>query len=70
MMKILAIKNLTGCGEMSNSFTFQITVMEEDTRMASGLYERPMDADEIRDYLWTIIESRGTLGVLNIVRDY
>ena len=61
--------NLIGCGEM-NSFTFQITVMEEETRMASGLYERPMDADEIRDYLWAIIESRGTLAVLNIVRDY
>jgi hypothetical protein len=61
--------NLTGCTEM-NSFTFQITVMEEDTRMASGLYERPMDADEIRNYLWALIESKGSIAVLNIVRDY
>lgn len=53
-----------------NSFTFQITVMEEETRMASGLYERPMDADEMRDYLWALIESKGAVGVLNIVRDY
>lgn len=64
-----AIKNLIGCGKM-NSFTFQITVMEEETRMASGLYERPMDADEMRDYLWALIESKGAVGVLNIVRDY
>lgn len=53
-----------------SSFTFQITVMEEETRMASGLYERPLNADEMRDYLWTLIESKGTVGVLNIVRDY
>lgn len=53
-----------------NSFTFQITVMEEETRIHSGLLGRPMDVDEMRDYLWAIIESRGTVGVLNIVRDY
>ena len=54
---------------MSN-FTFQITVMEEETRIQSGILGRPMDADEMRDYLWVLIESRGTVGVLNIVRDY
>jgi hypothetical protein len=61
--------NLIGCMEMS-SFTFQITVMEEETRIQSGILGRPMDADEMRDYLWALIESRGTVGVLNIVRDY
>jgi hypothetical protein len=61
--------NLIGCMEMSN-FTFQITVMEEETRIQSGILGRPMDADEMRDYLWALIESRGTVGVLNIVRDY
>lgn len=61
--------NQTGCMEMSN-FTFQITVMEEETRIQSGILGRPMDADEMRDYLWVLIESRGTVGVLNIVRDY
>jgi hypothetical protein len=61
--------NQTGCMEMS-SFTFQITVMEEETRIQSGILGRPMDADEMRDYLWALIESRGTVGVLNIVRDY
>jgi hypothetical protein len=61
--------NLIGCGEM-NSYTFQITVMEEEARIHSGILGRPMDADEMRDYLWAIVESRGTVGVLNIVRDY
>jgi hypothetical protein len=69
LWRTMVVVNLTGCGEMS-SYTFQITVIEEETRMASGLYERPMDANEIKDYLWAIIESRGTLAVLNIVRDY
>ena len=55
--------NLTGCGEM-NSFTFQITVQEEEQDNA------PMSEQGMRDYLWAIIESRNTVAVLNIVRDY
>jgi hypothetical protein len=51
--------NLTGCGEM-NSFTFSITV---------GSHE-PMSEQDVKDYLWAIIESRDKLAVLNIVRDY
>jgi hypothetical protein len=51
--------NLTGCMGM-NSFTFSLTVGSEE----------PMSEQEIKDYLWAIIESRDKLAVLNIVRDY
>lgn len=47
-----------------SSFTFQITVMEEKQDNA------PMSEQGMRDYLWALIESKGTLAVLNIVRDY
>jgi len=43
-----------------NSFTFSLTVGSEE----------PMSEQEIKDYLWAIIESRDKLAVLNIVRDY
>jgi hypothetical protein len=56
--------NLTGCGEMSNTYTFSITVSDEVAGSAS------MTEQEMRDYLWAIIESRSVVGVLNIVRDY
>jgi hypothetical protein len=59
----MAAMTLTGCMEMS-SFTFQITVMEEKQDNA------PMSEQGMRDYLWALIESKGTLAVLNIVRDY
>lgn len=51
--------NLTGCGEM-NSFTFSLTVGSDE----------PMSEQEMKDYLWAIIESRDKVAVLNIVRDY
>lgn len=50
-----------------NSFTFQITVTEDESRIESGT---PMDADKMRDYLWTLIASGGKMKILNIVRDY
>lgn len=56
--------NLTGCGEMSNTYTFSVTVQDEIAGSA------PMTEQEMRDYLWAIIESRNVVGVLNIVRDY
>ena len=55
--------NLTGCGEM-NSFTFQITVTDQEAG------SEPMSEQRMRDYLWAIIESQSVVTVLNIVRDY
>ena len=56
--------NLTGCGEMSNTYTFSITVSDE----VAG--SEPMSEQGMRDYLWAIIESQSVVTVLNIVRDY
>jgi len=56
---MMAAMNLIGCLEMS-SFTFSLTV---------GSHE-PMTEQEMKDYLWAIIESRDKVAVLNIVRDY
>lgn len=49
---------------MSNTYTFSITVSDEVAGSAS------MTEQEMRDYLWAIIESRSVVSVLNIVRDY
>jgi hypothetical protein len=51
--------NLIGCGEMT-SFTFSLTVGSDE----------PMSEQDMKDYLWAIIESRDKVAVLNIVRDY
>ena len=57
--------NLTGCSEMSSTYTFLVTVQEEENKI-------PHLVDEyfLRDYLWAIIESRNEVAVLSIVRDY
>ncbi len=57
--------NLIGCGEMSKPYTFSVTIMDiEEER------KEPLSEEEIKDTLWWSIEYRGTLSVLNIVRDY
>jgi hypothetical protein len=67
-VRITAV-NPIGCTEMSESLlvapiTFTITVIEEEQG------SKPMSEQAIKDYLWAVIESKGTLAVLNIVRDY
>jgi hypothetical protein len=57
------LENQIGCGEM-NSFTFSLTVSDE----VAG--SDPMSEQDMRDYLWAIIESQSVVAVLNIVRDY
>ena len=56
--------NLTGCGEMSN-YTFSVTVTEQGNKIPHFV-----DEDFMRLYLATLIESKGDVQVLNIVRDY
>lgn len=50
---------------MSKTYTFLITVQEEETTT-------PYLVDEhfMRDYLWQVVESRSEVAVLSIVRDY
>lgn len=62
--KMKAIKNQIGCGGMSSTYTFSITAQDSVHGNA------PMTEQEMKDYLWAIIESQSILAVLNIVRDY
>lgn len=57
------MENQIGCGEMSN-FTFSISVKEE---MPST---KPMNEQDIIDYIILRLESQSVLMVTNIVRDY
>ena len=63
MMKIQAIKNLTGCGEMSN-YTFSLTVTDEVAGSA------PMSEQEMVQYITFALDGEYVIKVLNIVRDY
>ena len=64
-MSVLAtVENQTGCGEMSNTYTFSITVSDE----FSGNY--PMSEQAMIDYILLRLESQSSVTVLNIVRDY
>ena len=56
--------NLIGCGEMS-SYTFSITVSEQENKIPHFV-----DEDFMKLYLATLIESKGDVKILNIVRDY
>ena len=56
--------NLTGCGEMSNTYTFSITVSDE----VAG--SEPMSEQAMIDYILLRLESQSVVTVLNIVRDY
>ena len=50
---------------MSKPYTFSVTIMDiEEER------KEPLSEQEIKAMLWWSIEYRGTLSVLNIVRDY
>jgi hypothetical protein len=62
-MKMMATKNLTGCGEM-NSFTFSLTVTDQ----AAG--SEPMTEQGIIDYIIFRLEGQSVITVANIVRDY
>ena len=56
--------NLTGCMEMSNTYTFSITVSDE----VAG--SEPMSEQAMIDYILLRLESQSVVTVLNIVRDY
>ena len=56
-----ATKSLTGCGEMSNAYTFSLTVETTDT---------PMSEAVVAIYIQSQLEGKGMVKVLNIVRDY
>ena len=57
------VENLTGCGEM-NSFTFQITVIDQ----VAG--SEPMTEQDVIDYIIFRLEAQSVISVANIVRDY
>ena len=62
-MKKKAIKNQTGCGEMS-SFTFSLTVIDQEAG------SEPMSEQSIIDYIILRLEGQSVISVANIVRDY
>lgn len=56
--------NLTGCMEMSNTYTFTITVQDE----VDG--SEPLTEQGAIDYIIFRLEAQSVIEVLNIVRDY
>jgi hypothetical protein len=59
------LASLIGCGEMSKPYTFLVTIMDTEEER-----KEPLSEQQLKDTLWATIEYRGTLTVLNIVRDY
>jgi hypothetical protein len=59
------LENQIGCGEMSKPYTFLVTIMDTEEER-----KEPLSEQQLKDTLWASIEYRGTLTVLNIVRDY
>ena len=53
--------NLIGCGEMSNTYTFSITVQAGS---------EPMSEQDVMDLVVHNVEHEAGINVLNIVRDY
>jgi hypothetical protein len=56
--------NLIGCGEMSNTYTFTITIQDE----VDG--SEPLTEQGAIDYIIYHLEKQSVIEVLNIVRDY
>ena len=50
---------------MSKPYTFSVTIMDTEEER-----KEPASEQQLKDTLWASIEYRGTLTVLNIVRDY
>ena len=50
---------------MSKPYTFSVTIMDTEEER-----KEPLSEQQLKDTLWASIEYRGTLTVLNIVRDY
>jgi hypothetical protein len=59
------VVNPIGCGEMSKPYTFLVTIIDVEEER-----KEPLSEQQLKDTLWASIEYRGTLAVLNIVRDY
>lgn len=62
--KMMDTKSQIGCGKMSKSFTFSISV--EDMIAGSA----PMTEEEAIDYIVLRLDSQSVIRVTNIVRDY
>ena len=58
------VENQIGCGEMSNVYTFTLTVQDE----VDG--SEPLSEQGAIDYIIYRLESQSVIEVLNIVRDY
>ena len=56
--------NLIGCGEMSNTYTFTLTIQDE----VDG--SEPMTEQGAIGYIIYQLEKQSVIEVLNIVRDY
>jgi hypothetical protein len=56
--------NLIGCGEMSSTYTFTLTIQDE----VDG--SEPMTEQGAMDYIIYQLEKQAVIQVLNIVRDY
>jgi hypothetical protein len=58
------LENQIGCGEMSNTYTFTLTIQDE----VDG--SEPLSEQGAIDYIIYRLESQSVIEVLNIVRDY
>jgi acetyl-CoA carboxylase beta subunit len=58
------LENQIGCGEMSNVYTFTLTVQDE----VDG--SEPLTEQGAIDYIIFRLEAQSVIQVLNIVRDY
>jgi hypothetical protein len=63
-MSTAVVENQIGCGEMSNIYTFTLTVQDE----VDG--SEPLSEQGAIDYIIYRLESQSVIEVLNIVRDY
>jgi hypothetical protein len=58
------LENLIGCGEMSSTYTFTLTIRDE----VDG--SEPLSEQDAINYIIYHLEEQSVIEVLNIVRDY